>query len=79
MVPWRWSQAQAPASGAGADSEIDDLSLQGEVLRLDGAWGDPERAAPLVRAQASGTVGSLEEAAALGTEVAARLRAGGAH
>ena len=54
-------------------------TLQGEVLRLDGAWGDPERAAPLVRAQASGTVGSLEEAAALGTEVAARLRAGGAH
>ncbi|WP_427915273.1 hydroxymethylbilane synthase [Ramlibacter sp. MMS24-I3-19] len=54
-------------------------TVQGEVLRLDGAWGDPERATPLVRAQASGTVGSLEEASALGTEVAAQLRAGGAH
>ena len=39
----------------------------------------PSSAAPLVRAQVGGTVGSLEEAAALGTEVAARLRAGGAH
>lgn len=54
-------------------------TLQGEVLRLEGAWGDPDRAAPLVRAQASATVTGLEAAAALGAEVAARLRAGGAH
>jgi hydroxymethylbilane synthase len=53
-------------------------TLQGQVLQLDGAWGDPETRAPLVRAHASGTVASLDEAAALGTEVAARLRAGGA-
>jgi len=53
-------------------------TLDGEVLRLDGAWGDPDRAAPLVRASASGTVASLDDAAALGTEVAARLRTGGA-
>ena len=54
-------------------------TLQGEVLRLEGAWGDPERATPLVRAQASATVASLDDAAAVGTEVAAQLRAGGAH
>jgi hydroxymethylbilane synthase len=54
-------------------------TLDGEVLRLQAAWGDPERVAPLVRAQASGTVSSTDDAAALGTEVAARLRAGGAH
>jgi hydroxymethylbilane synthase len=54
-------------------------TLQGEVLRLEGAWGDPERATPLVRAQASAAVASLDDAAALGTEVAAQLRAGGAH
>jgi hydroxymethylbilane synthase len=54
-------------------------SLDGEVLRLQGAWGDPDRDAPLVRAQVSGTVSSVDDAAALGTEVAARLRAGGAH
>ncbi|MGZ5182605.1 MAG: hydroxymethylbilane synthase [Ramlibacter sp.] len=53
-------------------------TLAGEVLRLDGAWGDPDRPAPLVRASVSGTVASLDEAAALGIEVAARLRAGGA-
>ncbi|WP_332815003.1 hydroxymethylbilane synthase [Ramlibacter sp.] len=54
-------------------------TLQGEVLRIEAAWGDPERPGLLVRAQASGTIGSAEEAAALGTEVAGRLRAGGAH
>lgn len=54
-------------------------TLQGELLRIEAAWGDPERPGVLVRAQASGTIGSAEEAAALGTEVASRLRAGGAH
>jgi hydroxymethylbilane synthase len=53
-------------------------TLDGEVLRLRAAWGDAEVAAPLVRAQGSGTVSSVDDAAALGTEVAARLRAGGA-
>jgi hydroxymethylbilane synthase len=53
-------------------------TLQGQLLQLDGAWGDPETSAPLVRAQAAATVASLDDAAALGTEVAARLRAGGA-
>ncbi|HYD74849.1 hydroxymethylbilane synthase [Ramlibacter sp.] len=54
-------------------------TLAGEWLRIEAAWGDPDRPGVLVRAQASGTIGSAEEAAALGTEVAARLRAGGAH
>ena len=54
-------------------------TLQGEVLRLEAAWGDPDQAGRLLRAQASGTVGSLEEAAALGAQVASRLRADGAH
>jgi hydroxymethylbilane synthase len=53
-------------------------TLEGEVLRLHAAWGDPQGGA-LVRADGARTVGSLEEAAALGTEVAQRLRAGGAH
>jgi hydroxymethylbilane synthase len=54
-------------------------TLSGEVLQLHAAWGTPDSGTPLVRVQAGGTVGSLEEAAALGTEAAARLRAGGAH
>jgi hydroxymethylbilane synthase len=54
-------------------------TLQGQVLHLDGAWGDPDGASALVRAQVSGAVATLDDAAALGTEVAARLRAGGAH
>lgn len=54
-------------------------TVQGEFLKLDAAWGDPGRPGLLVRAQQAGTVGSLDEAAAIGTAVAERLRAGGAH
>jgi hydroxymethylbilane synthase len=53
-------------------------TLAGEVLSIEAAWGDPDQPRPLVRAQASGTVGSLAEAAAIGEKVAASLRAGGA-
>jgi hydroxymethylbilane synthase len=53
-------------------------TLSGGMLSLDAAWGDPEAATPLVRACTVATVADLEAAAALGTEVAARLRAGGA-
>ncbi|TFZ04029.1 hydroxymethylbilane synthase [Ramlibacter humi] len=53
-------------------------TLRGEVLQLRGAWGDPDQPGRLVRAEASGAVGSLEEAAALGTRLAEELRAGGA-
>ncbi|WP_153584990.1 hydroxymethylbilane synthase [Caenimonas koreensis] len=50
----------------------------GEYLQLRAAWGDPEGDATLLRAQSAGSVADLEAAAALGTEVAARLRAAGA-
>jgi len=54
-------------------------TVQGETLRIDAAWGDPEGSAALVQTRLSGVVGSLEQAAALGTQVAAQLRAAGAH
>jgi hydroxymethylbilane synthase len=53
-------------------------TLQGEQLHLRAAWGDPEGDARLVTAQVFGVVGSLEQAEALGLEVAQALRAGGA-
>ena len=53
-------------------------TLQGETLRIDAAWGDSEGRKPLARAQCTGTVASVQEAAALGREVAVRLRAAGA-
>ena len=53
-------------------------TLQGGQLRIEAAWGDPA-GGPLVRAEAAGPVASLHDAAALGTEAAGRLRAGGAH
>jgi hydroxymethylbilane synthase len=51
----------------------------GEYLQLAAAWGDPDSHAPLVRARSAAVVAGLEQAAALGAEVAARLRAAGAH
>ncbi|MFY3385267.1 hydroxymethylbilane synthase [Paracidovorax sp. MALMAid1276] len=53
-------------------------TMAASVLQLDAAWGDTEGQAPLVRAQASGPVGTLAQAEALGEAVAQRLRAGGA-
>ena len=53
--------------------------FSGEYLQLRAAWGDPEGSTALVRAQDAAPVADLEQAAALGTEVAARLRAAGAH
>lgn len=50
----------------------------GQVLRLSGAWGDPEGPATLMRAQVEAAVSSLAEAEALGEAVAARLQAQGA-
>jgi hydroxymethylbilane synthase len=52
--------------------------FSGEYLQLRAAWGDPDGAAALVHAQGAEAVADLEQAAALGSEVAARLRAGGA-
>jgi len=54
-------------------------TFSGEHLQLRAAWGDPEGAAVLVRAQLAVAAADLDQAAALGTEVAARLRAAGAH
>ena len=53
--------------------------LAGEVLQLEAAWGEPEGNAPLLRAKASGVVADREAAVRLGQEVAAQLRAAGAH
>lgn len=52
--------------------------FDGEYLQLEAAWGDPEQPSALVRARSADVAASLEQAAALGTAVAARLRAGGA-
>jgi hydroxymethylbilane synthase len=54
-------------------------TFSGEYLQLRAAWGDPDAAAPLVRAQSASAAADLAQAAELGTQVAAKLRAGGAH
>lgn len=53
--------------------------FDGEYLQLQAAWGDPDQAGVLVRARGADVVADLEQAAILGEQVAARLRAGGAH
>ena len=57
--------------------KLDDGLYDGIVLAA--AWGDPDSHAPLVRARSAAVVADLEQAAAPGAEVAARLRAAGAH
>ena len=54
-------------------------TLAGQRLHLRGAWGDPDGAPQLVRAEAEGDVATLADAEALGQRVANALRAGGAH
>jgi hydroxymethylbilane synthase len=51
-------------------------TLDGNTLTLDAAWGDPDGVLELVCAHASAPVPDLASAAALGTLVAANLRAG---
>ena len=51
----------------------------GERLWLRTAWGEPEGATTLVRAEDTASVASLDEAEALGARVAAAWRAAGAH
>jgi hydroxymethylbilane synthase len=53
--------------------------MEGEYLQLEAAWGDPDQPGVLVRARGAEVIADLAQAAALGEEVAARLRAGGAH
>ena len=52
--------------------------LDGDVMRLDAAWGDPEGVQALVCVAHTATVTTLEQAEALGAVVAAQLQAGGA-
>jgi hydroxymethylbilane synthase len=54
-------------------------TFSGEYLQLRSAWGEPEAATPLVRAQSASTAADIDQAAELGTQVAAQLRAAGAH
>jgi hydroxymethylbilane synthase len=53
--------------------------LSGELLLLEAAWGEPEGGAGLLRANASASAADLEAAVRRGREVAAQLRAAGAH
>ncbi len=52
--------------------------LEGEVLRLRAAWGDPEGSALLVRASGQTSTLDLASAEQLGLQVAGQLRTGGA-
>ena len=54
-------------------------TFSGEYLQLNAAWGEPEGSAVLVRARSADAVADLATAATLGEQVAAKLRAGGAH
>ena len=54
-------------------------TLSSAQLRLRAAWGDPDGAPRLVTAASEAEVHTPEQAEALGTRVAAELRAGGAH
>ena len=53
-------------------------TLQGELLSLRAAWGDPEGQSSLITAQQVGPVQKLEDAQALGEQVAQALRRAGA-
>jgi hydroxymethylbilane synthase len=53
-------------------------TLSGDALTLHAAWGDPDAAGRLVRAQGVAQVSTHAQARALGAQVAAQLVAGGA-
>jgi hydroxymethylbilane synthase len=53
--------------------------FSGEYLQLRAAWGDPDGASALVRAQSASAAADLARAADLGSQVAGQLRAAGAH
>jgi hydroxymethylbilane synthase len=54
-------------------------TFSGECLQLRAAWGEPEGSTTLVRAQSASAAADLAQAAELGVQVAAQLRAAGAH
>lgn len=53
-------------------------TFDGGYLQLGAAWGDPDGASTLVKARSAAAVADLATAQALGEQVAAQLRAGGA-
>ena len=53
-------------------------TLDGEIMHLYAAWGDPEGIQPLVRVDQQTSVATLEQAEALGAQVAAQLQSTGA-
>jgi hydroxymethylbilane synthase len=53
--------------------------FDGEYLQLAAAWGDPDQPGVLVRARSADVIADVTQAAALGENVAMRLRAQGAH
>jgi hydroxymethylbilane synthase len=53
--------------------------LDGDQLRIRAAWGDPDGAGDLVRAQDASVVHTLAESEALGEQVAQQLKSQGAH
>ena len=55
-----------------------DPAAPAPCLRLDAAWGDPEGHTPLVPAAARAAVSSLDQAEALGHQVAQALQKAGA-
>ena len=57
-----------------AHATLDDTG----ILTIQAAWGDPDQPAPLVLARAQAVVADNTQAAALGEQVAAQLRQGGA-
>jgi hydroxymethylbilane synthase len=54
-------------------------TLQGQVLSVQAAWGEPEGGARLVTAHANGSVSTLADAELLGLNVANALKSQGAH
>ena len=54
-------------------------TLQGQVLSVQAAWGEPEGGARLVTAQTNGSVSTLADAELLGLNVANALKSQGAH
>ena len=52
--------------------------LDGDLMRIDAAWGDPQGVQSLICAQQTATVTTLAQAEALGAQVAAHLQAAGA-
>lgn len=82
MPTWlRVAAERAVSRGMGGSCSVPlaaHATLQGNTMQLHAAWGDPEGIKALVQTQQTATVTTLAQAEALGTEVAARLQAGGA-